>query len=337
MKNRARKPRAGIPKRSPARPVAPPAGGVWGPLRTWAIPTAAIVGGFTAFILYNAGVLAQAMAMATVGALALILVLFFGLRGFVASTSNARLAAVLIGFAVIWSAATFYPFYRTVNPGTPLCTAQLHRGGPPVMLPLPSKPGRYTAIVAGHFLPVNGQANRTATYDIALAADGRPLRVLSGTFSEEWGTQRIGSGRSSSLVPVLHETTEQLDTIDDAPGGNLLATLTDLSPGVRDSLTLRVYAPSVPPRVWIVVGVLVTAGALLIDSWRAKGDSEGLMATLTVATFLSIAVFRGSSVAAPGFPQLVVAALVGTLGGALVASLLWRLTQPVRRYLPARP
>jgi hypothetical protein len=336
VKSRARKPHPGRP-RPAASAVPPPAGLLGRALRTGAIPAGAIAGGFAAFVLYDVGVLPQAAAVSTVGALTLLLLLFFGLRGFVAAGSTGRLTAMLLGFAVIWSSATFYPFYRTVNPGAALCTAHLHRGGPAVPLALPAKPGRYTVIVAGHFLPVEAQSNRTATYNIALSANGRPVRVLTGTFSEEWGTQRIGSGRRSSLVPVLHQTTEQLDTIDDTPGGSLLATLTDLSPGVRDSVTLRVYAPSVPPQVWILIGTLVTAGAVLIDSWRPKGDSEGLLATLTVAAFLSIAVFRASAVAAPGFPQLVVAALVGTLGGALVASLVWRITQPVRRYLPARP
>jgi len=89
--------------------------------------------------------------------------------------------------------------------------------------------------------------------------------------------------------------------------------------------------------VWMVIGAITLLATIVVDNWRPKGAGDGLMTTLTVATFLSIIVFRASAVAEPGFPQLVIAALVGTLLGALVASILWRLIQPIRKYLPARP
>ena len=84
--------------------------------------------------------------------------------------------------------------------------------------PLHDKPGHYSVIVEGHFLPVEGQQNRTAAYNIALGHDGATDRVLAGAFNQEWRSQRIGAGRRSSLVPSLHQTTEVRDVIDDPDG-----------------------------------------------------------------------------------------------------------------------
>ena len=97
---------------------------------------------------------------------------------------------------------------------------------------------------------------------------------------------------------------------------------------IREGLT-RLAGGSLPH--YITFYPIVMAAALF------GGVGPGLLATLTVATLVSVVVFRGSAVAAPGFPQLIIAALVGTLVGALAATVLWRLTLPIRRHLPARP
>ncbi len=306
-------------------------------IRSWVIPAVAIVAGLVTYVLFSVDLVEESFAVTTVGTLALLAVLFYGLRGFTEGPLARQLAAALAAFAILWSVTTFYPFYRAVNPGTPLFSADLKHNGPAVTLPLHGKPSHYNMIIQGHFLPTEGQANRTATYRIAVGHEGSSERVLEGTFSQEWGTQRVGAGRRSSMVPVMHQTTQALAPLDDPDGNDLTAKLTDLSPGVRDSVTVRIYAESIPKAVLIALGVLAILAAVLIDAWRPKGASEGLMATLTMATLLSVIVFRVSAVATPGFPQLVVAALSGTFVGAIAGSLLWRLTRPLRKYLPARP
>jgi len=306
-------------------------------LRTWLIPTVAAAAGFLIFVLYNVELLDESVAVTIGGGMALAVVLFFGLRGFLDEPVTPALAAILVAFAVLWGATSFYPFYRAVNPGTPFFRGELNRNGTPVAIPMQGRPGRYTAIVEGHFLPTAEHSDRTAQYSIAVGHDTSTEHVLEGTFSEQWGSQRIGAGRRSMQVPVMRPRMQQLDTIDDPDGHDLTARLTQLSPGVRDTVILRLYTESIPQAVLIGLAVLTIAAALLIDTWRPKGASEGLLATLTVATVVSVVVFRGSAVAAPGFPQLIIAALVGTLVGALAASLLWRLTLPIRRHLPPRP
>jgi hypothetical protein len=306
-------------------------------LRTWLVPTVAGIAGFVFFILYNVEVVDSDVAVTVIGTLGLAVVLFYGLRGFAEAALDGRLAAILFAFAMLWGVTTFYPFYRTLHPGTPLFASELHRGGAAVTVPLHAASGRYYLIVEGYFLPAEGRADRAGKFSIALGHDGGTDRVLEGTFTQQWLSQRIGAGRRSSYVPVMHQTTQVLESVDDPDGHDLTLKLTDLSPDMRDGVTLRLYGETIPKTLWIGLGVLTLAGAVLIDGWRARGSSEGLLAALTSATLISVVIFRNFTVAVPGFPELILAALAGVLVGAVGASLLWRLTRPLRKYLPARP
>src|SRR5262249_61192266 len=107
--------------------------------------------------------------------------------------------------------------------------------------------------------------------------------------------------------------TQHRDILDDSDGRDLTLRLTDLSPGVRDTLDVRVYRQVVPDWLLTALGVLVLLGAVLIDTWRPKGANDGLMTTLTVATLVAGIMFRTSATSAPGFPQLIIAVLTGTL------------------------
>ena len=305
-------------------------------LRSWVVPSLAAALVFVIFVTYNLGLVDNASAVTSVGIISLLTVLFFGLRSFLAQRVEGKVPLVLAGFALLWCAAAMYPFYRTVNPGTPVFATQLTPNAPAVTLPLRGQAGRYSVMVEGHFLPAEGRTNRTATYSIALGHEGTTDRVLQGTFSQTWGTQRIGAGRRSSLVPTMHQTTQVHEIIENPEARDLTLQLTNLSPGVRDSLDIRVYAENLPQWVLIVLSVMAVAGAVVIDAWRPKGANEGLMTTLTVAAFVGIGVFRVSTPVNPGFPQLAVAALMGTLAGALGGSLLWRLGQPLRKYIAPR-
>jgi len=305
-------------------------------LRRWVVPVLALIVGFVAFILYNAGVIEEAAAVTTVGMAALLAVLFYGLRSFLQHGMDPAIAAALVVFAVLWAAAAGYPLYRSVNPGVPLFSTELVRNGPPITLPFQNRPGRYYLAIEGHFLPPEGHVNRTAAYKLVLGHDGASDRVIQGAFSQTWGTQRVGSGRRSSIVPSLRETTLVREAINNPAGTDLTLQLTELSPGVRDGITIRLYSGGAPQWVWIVISVVALAGAIVVDAWRPKGENEGLMTTMTVATIVALILFHASSAAAPGFPQFAIAALMGTLAGAIAGTVLWRLTQPLRRYLVPR-
>ena len=305
-------------------------------LRTWVVPTIAAVVGTAVFIVYNVGGIETAPAVTIVGTLGLLVTLFYGLRSFTEQAINVRLGVILGIFIVLWSAVTYYPFFRTLNPGTPLFSSQLKRGAPALTVPMHGAAGHYNLIVEGHFMAVEGRQNRTGTYQIALAhAGGAADAVLEGTFSEEWRSQRFGAGRRSSVVPVLSQTNQALNPIEDADGQDLTLKLNDLSKEMRDGLTLKLYSAGIPIPVLVALGVLTVFAAMFVDAWRPKGSSEGLMATLTVSALCAIIIFRASSIATPGFPQLLIAVLLGALAGALLGSFLWRLTRELAKRLPS--
>jgi hypothetical protein len=302
-------------------------------LRSWVIPTVAGVGIFVIYVLYNIELIDPRLAVGVTGVLALLVLLFYGLRGFFDEQPEGRRAALLAGFALLWCAVTIYPFYRAVNPGTPLFSTELQRGGAPVTVPLRDHPGRYSLYVEGHFLPTQGRENLTATYHIALGHDGETNRILEGTFRHEWGSQRVGAGRRSSLVPVMHESNIVLDELDDPDGHDLTLQLKDLSEGVRDAVTVHVYSPGVPKGVLIALALLTIAAAMGVDTWREKGSSDGLMATLTIAALVGVTVFRNATSAVPGFPQVIVGGVAGTIGGAIGGWLLSQVARPLRQYM----
>jgi hypothetical protein len=319
--------------RKAARIPAPTRLVVGGALRGWVVPIVAVVTGFLAFVLYSASVLREPAAVTTVGMAALLLVLYYGLHNFLQHDLDRGTTATLVIFAVLWTASSGYFFYRAVNPGAPLYSTELVRKGPPVSLPFHGKPGHYSLAIEGHFLPAEGHVNRTAAYKLVLSHDGTRDRVIQGAFSQTWSTQRVGSGRRSSLVPSMREMTLVREAVDNPSGNDLTLQLTNLSPGVRNGITVRLYGGGAPQWVLVAISLLALAGASVVDAWRPKGVNEGLMTAMTVAVIAGVGIFRASSPATPGFPQFAVAALMGTLAGALGGSLLWRLTQPLRRRL----
>jgi hypothetical protein len=298
-------------------------------LRTWVVPTLAAALGFLTFVLYGVEVLPQPAAITTIGFLALIVLLFFGLRHYIGAHVPGREAALVAVFVALWSVAAAYPYYRTINPGTPVFAGELRRDSAPVTVPLRGASGRYGMFVDGHFVPAQGKESRTAAYRIAVGHDGQTDRIVEGEFRQEWGTQRVGSGRRSSLVPVLHQTTHALTTIDDPDGRDITLSLLDLSPVGGDSVSIRLYAGGLSNALLIIVSIAAVVAAISLDLLTA-GTSEGLLTTLTLATLIGVAVFRASGTATPGIPQLIVAALAGTVGGALAGPLVWRLGRRVR-------
>jgi len=147
-------------------------------LRTWVVPTVALALGFVVFVLFNVELIAPRTAVTTAGMLALGVVFFYALRRFLAARPPIPIAGMLAAAVLLWSAAIMSPFYRDINPGTPIFTTELARGGAPVSVPLRGKPGRYQLVGEGHLLPAQGRENRSAAYHIAVGRDGQTERVI---------------------------------------------------------------------------------------------------------------------------------------------------------------
>jgi hypothetical protein len=305
-------------------------------LRTWVVPSVAIAVGCVVYFAHNLGLIEPLPAITTVGSLALLLTLFWGVRDFLDPDVGAMLRLAVVGFVGLWGIAIYLPFYLALNPGAAAFSAELRRSGPPVSVPLHDTPGRYNLVVESHFPGAERMHNRTGTYRITVARNGTTDRVAEGTFHQDWHNERVGAGRRSFLVPAMSETTRVLNVIDDPDGHDLTIQLTDLSGDVGDSVKVQLYPERVPNWALMVAGALTLLAAMVLDTYRPRTASEGVLATATVAALVGVLTIRATATVTPGFPQLLIAVLIGAVGGTLAGTLLSRATRPLRKYLPAR-
>jgi hypothetical protein len=324
-------------KRSASKP--PPAAAlthliVLHAVRTWVVPTLTITVATVVYLASNLGAIAPQPAITIIGSMLLLLALFWGLRDFLDPDTAPVLRVVLAVFTMLWCAAIYVPFYLTLNPGQPLFSAELHRGAAPVTVALNRQPGPYRMIVESHFTSTERMHSQAATYRIAVAHDGVTERLAEGTFHQDWHNQRVGAGRRSFLVPAMSETTEVLNVFDDPDGHDVSIQLTELSPEVGDSVKVRLYREHIPEWGLVAMALAITLAAMALDGYRPKTASPGVLTTVTFGAALGVATMRASSAATPGFPQLVVGAVLGVIGGAAGGALLSRLGRPLLRYLP---
>lgn len=291
-----------------------------------------VLGGVAAlvWVLSNAGVIPSAPAVTAVAALVLALGLFFGLRDFLDPSSAASRGAALAGFAALWAAGTFYPIYVSVNPEPPIAVRDLSPNDPPFDVPLAGAKGPYRVVVEGHLKQTQGQTSQTVQYQITAERSGAPAQVLAGEFKESWGTRRLGR-RGTAPVHIVRSMDRH---IVDSPGGeDLKIKLDRLVPGDAGSVTVRVHPDPFPALPFAVLGVVLTAAAYVVDTWRTSERNDGLMTVLTLCALLGVVAFRHFAPAQPGLGDLLFNGAVGAVAGWAGGAVLWRATRGLRRRL----
>ncbi|MBI1813383.1 MAG: hypothetical protein HYR72_00200 [Deltaproteobacteria bacterium] len=300
----------------------------------WVIPALTAPAALVLYVLYNIEALDRAPAVIALSLLTLATVLWAGLRAFISERTSTRLALLLAAYAIVWAATTTIPLVATIDPGAPLFTEQLQEHDT-TKLPLEGRPGAYRLVVQGVFGPSQTKSARQAHYRLGFAAGDAPAQTLEGDFTERYMQQRLGR-RGSTTVRELH--TERLHDIQVAGDKPVSVTLSDIAPAdTITSVTLQLYPDRFPVILLAGLGLLLTCGAVVIDAWRPRGESEGLLTTLTLATVLSIASLSLWGGAHPGFGQLAGDALGGSVVGTIVALALARVARPLIHRLPAAP
>ena len=274
------------------------------------------------WVLVGAGALAPAPVVTAVGGLLLLLLLFFGLRDFLDDRTPAARAAILVAFAGLWAAGTFFPYERAVNLRPALATHDLQPGGAPWLVPLGGVAGRYRVVVEGHFPSTEERASQSIRYDLGVQSGSAPEQTFSGNFTEKWGSQRLGR-RGSAPVHLVRSVAQH--TVD-APGGeDLKVRLEELSPPRSEAITVHVHPDGFPTLAVVGIGIALTAAAFVVDLWRLElvPGADGLMTIFTLASLFTIAALRRFAPPQPGLGDLVFNGAIGAVGGWLGGIVLW--------------
>ncbi len=300
----------------------------------WVIPALTAPAGLLLYVLYNIELLDRAPAVIGLSLLTLATVLWAGLRSFISERTSTRLALLLAVYAIVWAATTSVPLLATIDPGAPLFTEQL-REHDTTKLPLEGRTGNYRLVVQGAFGPSQTKSARQAHYRLALAVGDAPAQALEGDFTERYMQQRLGRRGSTTVRDVHTERQHDIQVAGDKP---VSVTLSDIAPAdTITSVTLQLYPDRFPMILFASFSLLLACGAVVIDAWRPRGESEGLLTTLTLATVLSIASLSLWGGPHPGFGQLAGYTLQGSVVGTILAMAVARLARPLVHRLPAAP
>lgn len=286
------------------------------------------------WVLTNAAVVETETAVLWVGAIGVAASVFFALRRFLDTRTTAAHAALLFLFGVGLAGASYYTFARTVNLAPPIAAGDLQPKGPPLPVTTKGSPGPYLVVIEGHLPENQGRATQSVHYVLNVAHDTGAPEVLQGDFTEKWSMRRLGR-RGSAPVHTVRDV-DQYDIADPANAG-FQVSLEELSPASAGSVTVHVHPDPFPTVVVTAIGVLLTAAAMVIDTWQGAEATEGLTAALTLCTLLSAAAFRRFAPAHPGLGDMLFNAGLGSLVGYALSSLLWRIGHaPLQRWADAQ-
>ncbi len=284
-------------------------------LFSWLVPVVAGVIGAICVFGYNLGLISAPHTVLFVVAVSLIALGFYGLRVFLQPGVRANHLGIIAVFAALWGIAMWYPFWRSIDPGVPVATGELKRGGSELTLPMNGEAGRFRFQVHGSFVPREGRLKREGTYAIEVGHAGQVDQIVAGTLLQEWKTQRFGIGRRSSTIQVLKEHNERTAELVDGDGHDLTVRLKELSPELADGLRIQVFHAGPSTLLRFLLAVAALAGSILVDAARPENQDVGLMSTLTVGVVTTLALFVAFEPREP--PQLLIAGLAGLLAGAV--------------------
>jgi hypothetical protein len=296
---------------------------LWERLRGPIVPGTLAAVGVLVGVLSGAGAINVEPALVVLASVAVALCLFFGLRDFIGGDLTPTRSLAIVAFLPVFAAAALYPFVRTIFPPPAIASGDLEPGGRPLQVSVPDGGGPYRIVVDGHLPPSADRSNQSAHYRMTVERSGAPPAVLEGEFSERWGMRRLGRRGSA---PVHYTRSSTVHEIDDPSGEGFRVVLDEIVPPTSHGVTVHVYPEAVSPLVFVGIGAAATAGALLIDAWRAAEGGDGLMTMLALASLLGTASFRRFAPPHPGLGDLIFNAVLGGVVGAGAGALLWRVS-----------
>jgi hypothetical protein len=246
--------------------------------------------------------------------------------------------ALFVTALVVAAVATIYPSLRAAMPGRPLAEATFIADKRTATLQ-PGESGPYEVTVSGKFKQ-QGTSEIEATYKLTATGSAGGTDEIDGALKRQQVSIRSRKGGTRTS---MQEHNEESHRLANARGPQLTLTVDDVSEELDGGLQAVVRRGSFDPLLFIVLGALALAMALVLDARltdvRGKEKSY-LTAAIGVAYVFAIAYPRHATaheLAKPVVAAVFLAALIGGLGGWIAGAIARGLFGPkIKKSAPAR-
>jgi hypothetical protein len=229
--------------------------------------------------------------------------------------------ALLVTMVAVALGGMVYPTVRAAVPTALLGEATLTNDKPSATIQT-GRSGPYDLAVLGHFKEA-GRSDAEAGYGIKAVDNGGGSDEVSGTINRKLVTIRSRKGSSSSV----QEHNEQKHRLPHVVGPQVTVTADGVDEQLEGGLTVQLRAGSFNPLVFIILGALALAMALVLDTRlvdvKAKQKAH-LTAALAVAYAFSLYYPQEATPHAlvrPAVSAFLFALVVGGLGGWLLGGI----------------
>jgi hypothetical protein len=291
----------------------------------WIRPLGAMLLLAVGYLLYKFDILTEQPA----GALAVLAVVVGSIgTGFAVALPLARQPwqrAMLFTLAAAALLGTLYSPLHTVLPGAPLAKGTMTSAQPKLTLTT-GRSGPYDVTVSGHFKDA-GRSDADSSYDLKITDNGGGSDEIAGAIERQNVVIRSRKGSSSSL----EEHNEATYRLPDVRGPTVTFNANDGVDDQLDGLTVTLHKGGLNPIIFIVLGALALAMALVLDTRLVdlKGKQKSYLTAAVAVAFafsLRYPLYATSlHLVGPAVSELLWALVVGGLSGWAVGGLarLW--------------
>ena len=223
--------------------------------------------------------------------------------------------SLLFTMAAAAIAATLYPPLHRALPGATLAEGTLTSAQPKLTLTT-GRAGPYDALVQGHFKEA-GSADAEASYTLKVTDNGGGSDEVQGSIERQ---NQVIHSRKGSRASLL-EHNESSFRLPDVRGPTVTVTATDGVDEQLDGLTVALHRGGLNPIIFIVLGALALAMALVLDTRLVdvKGKQKSYL-TVAVAVAFAFALryphyATSQHLVGPAVSEFLWALVVGGLGG----------------------
>ena len=296
------------------------------------LPTGAAVAAVVSLILAQTGLFPLELALGLAVGGALVAVFALAAQPVLEGTVAGPARTGSVGFAALWLATLATPLLFRIFPGTPLLE-HAAISGPSASLPL-SIPtgghGRLDIVTEGQLAEAPSGATIPVQYTFTIGTEAGPAETISGQFSEEVKTQRLGR-RGSTTVHQQHTAAHH--TVATGGHDNLTVTAATVEPANAPPVLLTVFPRRLPPwPIALAAGLGLLAAAIYLDRLPDFATNDGAFTFATGAVLGATYFFTTDNAAHPGIGTLIGAAFFGGGLGMAGSGLAWWIS---KRLAPA--